>query len=863
MIIGIDLGTTFSVVAIKGRVELTEGYPEANYLEQYDVSLIPDPYGSFLIPSAIWEDPENPGVLVVGADAKNAADQGYSPAMFFKRDIGTDILRTVGDRQLTAAEASREVLAYLKSIAEQALGRVVDSAVITHPAYFDPAMIEETGEAARAAGFAFDSEIHLLQEPTAAALTYLRADDRDPLRILTYDLGGGTFDVTLLERRSGVPMVKNYGGNRLLGGYNFDRLLAEWLLGRMRDRGVQIALDESNPLDRAKWAKLLHLAEDVKIRLAGARTDAFPVPIKETLFPDDNGHVITLTDRITRQQFTDLIQPLLDETTHGQGGEGETKGCLKTLQEVGWTIDDLHEVILVGGSCAAPWVVETVTRDLGKPPLCDCEPDFCVAVGAALKAAAIADHGLAPGGDRRLELSYPAQSTSEMIVVGGCVLPVEGQPLPVGLQAHLASAGVRPAEAKVSEDGRFTFRDVDVQPESTTRFTLTVADGEGRTFAEQEFDVRHTYDADDLLPPVLTVLPKPLYIEVAGGLKPLAEEGRSLPAHCEETFVRTNNLPDIEIRLFQESEQIGTVVIPDVPSEAGLGCKVVLSADVSGNNRITGRATVHTRSGSVVREAPVDVRIPRMKIPELDALRVEFRVLQSDLEERLDLEKDSTTRAAMRADGDLLADKIRALLDAPFSDRQEIWLALRQLSRTAKPVRVALDPSREVFDKLVVAVRGILHERAQDPTAQAYVPIVDKAAQDGQVAYDRRDQKAWGQGFRILRDTYEKLKPAPEPGPSTPPPPTPVLKRYARNDLDEVRQEMNSARAELERKNMHGRMDDLGRLGDDLAELEGQIDRLDDQTEPATALGKMQEILQKAQAIRASARSIAVDIRPG
>ena len=386
-IVGIDLGTTFSAIAVNGKVELALGYPEPHYIEECDVSIIPDNYGNYIIPSALWEDPEQPGELVIGVDAKEAADNGYNPILFSKRNIGTDITYPLGDKTFTARDAAREILVYLKGIAEEALGERIDRAVITHPAYFDPAMKEETAQAAKEAGFNFDPETHLLMEPIAAGLAYTRTDDRDPLRTLTYDLGGGTFDVTAMERRQGVVTVKAFGGNRLLGGFNFDRELAQWLLDRLQKRGVQINLDKDNPEDQGKWKQLLRLAEDTKINLAKARTDKKPVNIRQqNIFKDNNDRPINLTDKINRQQFTELIQELLEETIYGKGGAGETKGCNLVLAEVGWTIEQVDEILLVGGSTYAPWINETIEKAWKREPKLCSEPDLYVAAGSAIRS---------------------------------------------------------------------------------------------------------------------------------------------------------------------------------------------------------------------------------------------------------------------------------------------------------------------------------------------------------------------------------------------------------------------------------------------------------------------------------------------
>src|SRR5215831_5001154 len=225
MDIGIDLGTTFSVIAVKGKVQLADGHPAGQYLEQCDVTVIPTPWGEMTVPSVLWVDPENAAEVLIGSGAKQKAESGESPIMFSKRNIGTTKPLKIGDRTYSAKEVATHILSYLKSCAEQALGQPVRRAVITHPAYFDRNQVEETRQAAEAAGLDMSLPEQLLMEPAAAALAFLREETKDPLRVMTYDLGGGTFDVTILERREGIISLKAFDGDPLLGGYNFDREL--------------------------------------------------------------------------------------------------------------------------------------------------------------------------------------------------------------------------------------------------------------------------------------------------------------------------------------------------------------------------------------------------------------------------------------------------------------------------------------------------------------------------------------------------------------------------------------------------------------------------------------------------------------
>lgn len=832
MLIGIDLGTTFSVLAVRGRVELTDGYPPPTYLEALDVTIIPDPYGNDVIPSAVWEDPHDPGALIVGTEAKDRATEGDAPILAAKRNIGTDVPHRLMGRDYSAREVATIVLKYLKDTAEQALGKRVERAVITHPAFFEGSMLRETGEAARAAGFDFDDEKHLLMEPTAAALAYSGADRRDPLRLLTYDLGGGTFDVTVMERRGGVITIKAFGGNRLLGGYTFDRRLAQWLYDRMRERGVQITVGDDGATDQhATWTQLLQIAENTKHKLANARTDRVPVHIREQL-TDDNGRTVTLLDSINRVQYVELIQDLLDETLGGGGGT-DTKGCELVLADAGLTIEQIDEILLVGGSTWGPWVTDTIRRKWDREARL-LEPDRIVAAGAAVQAASLPVE--IPSSACTVELDVEPRTPQEMITVAGRVKTESNAELSVTLTDD---RGNRSA-ATPDEDGRFFFEEVELRLGATTSFTLLVGDGTQPALVEHTFTVEHVAgDVDTGITGVFTVLPKPLFIETAQGMEPLAEEGATLPASRTLEFQRINDFDTIEIRLFQEYDQIGSVLIKDVPQEATKGSKVTLTVNISGSNKIEGRATVHSRTGTVVMEAPVDVSIPRMEIPLLPELRDKLVRLEAELDQRLALETDATTRMTLRADGDGILHKAQRQVGGPVPDRQEIWLLLRALDRVVHPVRDALQPSLAECEGLILEIREFLSSHASDPNVQAHEQIVNRLEKEARAAYARRDAKRWAQANGGIRDLLIRLK-----RPGTPRDdetlPTELQKVMAVMALDKLRQELRARETDKEADAVDDAQFDrfrsrVNRVRTEIDDVQATIEQISDDTQPRTA----------------------------
>jgi molecular chaperone DnaK (HSP70) len=846
MIIGIDLGTTFSVIAVNGKVKLVDGYPEAHYMEKCDVSIIPDPAGNFIIPSAVWEDDDHPGQWIVGAAAKDVAAKGYSPVVFSKRDIGTDIMHPLGNKQYSAREIARIILKYLKEVAEQALGEPVTQAVVTHPAYFDPSMREETAMAARDAGFDFDPEKHLLMEPQAAALSYTRSDERDPLRILTYDLGGGTFDITYMERRGGIFNLKKFGGNRLLGGYNFDRELANWLLQRMRDRGVHVTVDESTPERRGKWARLMFVAEETKIKLSNARSDQQVVYIKEqNIFKDDLGNVITLQDQIDRKKYKEMIREMLVDTVIGPGGEGQTKGCIKVLEDAGKKVDELDEILLVGGSCYGPWVEETILAQLNKQPQ-QFEPDHCVAAGAAIYGTTL------PMENEALVLNAPPATALMEVNVSGQVKSARQAALAADANAVLNDAmGVR-LQVGVKPDGTFLFENVPLQPGSVNTFQLQIVDGQNHMLVEHSFEIAQSSEASFI--EVHSSLPKPLYLEVVEGMKALAEEGQPLPAHCEVELGRANEDDIIQINLYQESTRIGTVDISGVPKEAS-GGKVKLIIDITPGNRITGQAVVFTRKGVEAARAVVDVRIPPIPVPSKEKLHEQLKELQGELDQQIAMENDAERRMELQAKGVKAAESARKLIDDPGQNNQESMGKVRELDHLLHPTVVKMNPPLEDFEALVVDIKELIAEHGDDPVMQSHSSALDRLESTGRSAYQKKNHKDWAQTFAGLVSLRQKLTPKdPGSGGGGRDIPTPILKMQVGQMIDQLRPMLKDAMSKVEEQAANGSLSSqrvaqkratAEQLRNQIDQTEASLEQIPDGLDAKAAMSKVQLILHQ------------------
>jgi molecular chaperone DnaK len=357
MIIGIDLGTTFSAAAI-----VREGTPHIL------------PHGAErIVPSVVGLTPQ--GTLLVGTPARNQyALFPERTARSVKRLMGSDATVTLGDRVYRPQEISALVLRELKRSAEQQLGGEVGRAVITVPAYFSDAARQATREAGEIAGFVVE---RIINEPTAAALAYgldRAVDERQYIAV--YDLGGGTFDVSIIELDAGVVEVRASHGNTQLGGDDFDNLLVEWLADRFQgEHGA-----DPRP-DRRAMARLARAAEAAKIELSGQPF----ARVREEYLLSQDGRPLHLDLEIARSEFEALIGDLL---------QGTIDSLEQALNDAGIGAEELSRVLFVGGSTRIPLVWQLVREATGLEPEVAINPDEAVALGAAVQAAIIAGEPL-------------------------------------------------------------------------------------------------------------------------------------------------------------------------------------------------------------------------------------------------------------------------------------------------------------------------------------------------------------------------------------------------------------------------------------------------------------------------------------
>jgi len=350
-VLGIDLGTTNSCMAV---------------MEGGEAIVIPNAEGARTTPSVVGFS--KTGERMVGQVAKRQAVANPDRTVVsIKRRMGTDYKVAIDDKSYTPQEISAMVLQKMKADAEAYLGEKIDKAVITVPAYFSDAQRQATKDAGRIAGL---EVLRIVNEPTAAALAY-GLDKGDDHTILVYDLGGGTFDVSILELGDGVFEVKATSGNNRLGGDDFDERIVNWLAENFKkENGVDLRND------RMALQRLREAAEKAKIELSGLTSTVISLPFITAV----NGEPKHLDVTLTRAKFEELTADLVEATV------GPTK---QALADAGLDVKDIDKVILVGGSTRIPAVQEMVKRLTGKEPYKGVNPDEVVAIGAAIQAGVL------------------------------------------------------------------------------------------------------------------------------------------------------------------------------------------------------------------------------------------------------------------------------------------------------------------------------------------------------------------------------------------------------------------------------------------------------------------------------------------
>ncbi len=603
--VGIDLGTTNSEIAWLPPSER-------------ELLIYADRFGRKTVPSAVAWD-EKTSAFVVGHAARSKRGTAHAPVESIKRKMGQKTKVKIGPEELAPEEVSAKILAELKDRMKETLAQKplrsgattfehpVVRAVITVPAYFDAPQVEATRRAGELAGL---EVIGILQEPTAAAIYHTWKRRLGDGNFLVYDLGGGTFDVSILRCVGGEYQVLAIDGDNYLGGDDFDRRFAEHLRKELVARGYALELDvKGSEDDRRLFGRIVHLAQEIKESLS--TTDVVHVG-KSDFMKDKNGESVSYDGDVGRADYEEVVKDLVDTTM------ACCERALARSREVAHVgAEDIDHVILVGGSTRVPLVVRRVTEALCKKssePLRD-DVDTCVALGAAVHAAHV-------GGTRIGDASARVRVTSPLVAQGSKLrlgLVVEEAPKNA---AHLALwEGDRAlGEAALGNDEPIRF-DVPLGESEDTHATLAFQTPMGAPLAELPLSMHR----GDLRPrPTAlsraSVIAKDISLEVVRGgkreRKVLLSRGTGLPTQVAQLFFTADQSGAVVLRILQNRLPIKTLVV-DVPRELPIGSpvEVVLRCDES--MRLEAQATVGTQQIQAHIEPP---QSPTGDVTDVEAL---------------------------------------------------------------------------------------------------------------------------------------------------------------------------------------------------------------------------------------------------
>ena len=443
LIIGIDLGTTNSCVAV---------------IEGEKPRVLETPEGKRTVPSVVSF---KNGEFVVGDAAKRQMITNPNTIYSIKRKMGTSEKVKLGDKMFTPEEISAKILSYIKNYAEQKLGHPVSKAVITVPAYFNDAQRTATKNAGKIAGLEVE---RIINEPTAAALSYGLDKSNKAQKILVCDLGGGTFDVSLLEIADGTFEVLATSGDTLLGGDDWDNKIIEWIIAEVKkDHGIDLSKD------KMAMQRLKEAAEKAKIDLSGQKETQILLPY---LSMTQNGP-INVEKTLTRATFEKLSQDLLDRCE---------KPILDAVKQSKLDFKDINQVLLVGGSSRMPMFQELIKKITNKPLNMTINPDEVVAMGAAIQG------GVLTGDVNDILLLDVTPLTLSIETLGGVATPLikRNTTIPVSESKIFSTAadnqpavdinvvqGERPMAKDNKSLGTFTLSGIDPAPKGVPQIQIT------------------------------------------------------------------------------------------------------------------------------------------------------------------------------------------------------------------------------------------------------------------------------------------------------------------------------------------------------------------------------------------------------
>ncbi len=743
--VGIDLGTTNSEIAMLDPSER-------------DLHIFADRFGRRTVPSAVAWDPKAEA-FVVGHPARQRRGKTPGPIESIKRRMGQTVTVEVGPHALSPAEISSKILDELRVRMREHLNKQassgfearVDRAVITVPAYFDAPQVEATRAAGELAGL---EVIGILQEPTAAAIYHTWKNRLGDGNFLVYDLGGGTFDVSVLRCLGGEYQVLAIDGDNYLGGDDFDRRFAERLRQMLVERGYSLDLDvRNNEDDRAKFGRIVHLAQEIKESLS---TSEVMNVSKQEFMKDKNDDSVSFEAEIGRAEYEKAIADLVETTI---------VCCERALTRSAETssvdLSQIDHVVLVGGSTRVPLVVRRVVdaickKSRAEKPLQD-EVDTCVALGAAIHAAQLG--GLRVGDEQKkvaVSFTTPLVSQSAKVRLGIRFDAVPASAVEATVYRGMSSQDGADEVTRVAvpESNESVVRvEIPLGEDPEQGMRLSVRSAEREVLAELPFavyrgDVRPRASA--LSRP--SVVAKDIAIEVirAGRRerRVLISRGAGLPTEVKHRFFTADQSGAVVLRLLQNRMPIKTLLL-QVPKELPIGTPVDLTLRCDDAMRMEARAVVAGQELWAQVEPPAP--------PRFDPAGAVEALLE-------DAEQTGKNLWGMNAQGyrgeaDMLIAGIREVVMTDPDKMQALCERLRNLvdiyrgdsSETLQPPMARFESELSALRLVVYRASGTLHGMNRDAWEKRIADIEARAS----AAYEANDAVMWRRVYNEVQALYE------------------------------------------------------------------------------------------------------------
>ena len=753
--IGIDLGTTNSAASVMD--------PQGR-----DLLMFEDRFKRKTLPSMVGWDPSGEA-FTTGWEAWNRRTLEPQPVASIKRKMGTQQTVAVGPHEMLPEEISAKILERIthemrrfleQHYAEESIDHPVERAVITIPAYFDAQQIEATRRAGEEAGIEVAG---LLQEPTAAAMYHAWKHGIGDGNFLVYDLGGGTFDVSVIRCLMGEYQVLGIDGDNYLGGDDFDRRLAEHFRQMLVEQGYALDLDIANvPADNTRFELLVRLAQEVKEALSSAEVQYVG---RRNIFDDQEGNPVSIDTEFSRAQFEELIEDLVDQTL-----QSCERALLKSAEAADLTLSDIDHVLLVGGSTRVPLVQRKVAEAFcgagtsnAEAPMLD-EPDTCVALGAAIHATNVSglelrDDERAPDAALKLTSQLTTKKSNGRVVgrlAADDVTPVES----VVLIDHVGeiAAIARPEDVR---DGELLFSIEDVPLPQTGRhgFSLEFCDEAGDPLFAFELPMTRL-DASETLRSTgsalsnPSVLAKDIYLEVAQDGKSarqiLLPSGTSLPAEEKFRFYTSDRSGAVILRLLQNRFPIRTIHL-GIPKDVDVGIPVDLNLSVDETMAMVASGEVSGQSFWAQIEEPPEREVKEWA--EIEEMLDRVEEIQRELwgyEARYFREETQHLVSGIRETARTDPDKLQVLvsrLDEVLQDFHE---------RDA-----ALTPGWGRYEALVFAIKRVVFRGDEGLQlgldSEEWRERLDAIDERAHKAFEAHDQDAWSQVFNQVQAIWESL----------------------------------------------------------------------------------------------------------